>query len=276
MIYTDLTDADNGKVEYRRSPETFFVSGAEALFMATQQLKHPYKTISNDTFGSRFVTAIVSGDSEQNISISCYQASVTAESLVKAELVEASTDPSLVLARQSASGYTPEIFYSQRNEYGREVRQAAKPTFPVEYLLVTLTHGFPKESRSLFSGHSFPNVYDEARTEQVLKSWSLQDDKSLLKELSSFNALLYLFTHNMFADLKALTQCILNPQDRNTLTTLFTSVSWQSLIDSLLARKESAVSHPTTTSSEAEWTCVHCTFINGMGREECEMCSLPR
>lgn len=73
MIYTDLTDAGNGKVQYKRSPETFFVSGAEALFMATCQLERPYKTNSSGTFGSQFVTAIVSGDSEQNISISCYQ-----------------------------------------------------------------------------------------------------------------------------------------------------------------------------------------------------------
>ena len=189
-------------------------------------------------------------------------------------MVEASTDPSLVLAKQSASGYTPEIFYSQRNEYGREVKLAAKPTFPVEYLLVTLTHGFPNQSRSLFLGHSFPGVYDESRAEQVLKSWSLQDDKSLLRELSSFNALVYLFTHNLFTDIKLLTPCITNPQNKDTLTTLFTSTSWQALIDSLLTRRESLVSNH-TTSGGTEWTCIHCTFINKAGREECEMCSLP-
>lgn len=194
---------------------------------------------------------------------------------MRAALVEASTDPSLVLTRQSASGYTPEIFYTQRNEYGREVKRAAKPTFPVEYLLVTLTHGFPNESRSLFLGHSFPSVYDESRAEQALQSWSLQDDKSLLRELSSFNALLYLYTHNMLADIKLLAQCITNPQNRDTLTTLFTSPSWQSLIDNLLIRRQSSVSNR-TPSQGTEWTCVHCTFINKAGRVECEMCSLPR
>jgi nuclear protein localization family protein 4 len=194
---------------------------------------------------------------------------------MKAELVEASTDPSLILAKQSASGYTPEIFYSQRNEYGREVKLVAKPTFPVEYLLVTLTHGFPNESRCLFLRHSFPSVYDESRAEQVLKSWSLQDDKALLGELSSFNALLYLFIHNMFTDIKLLTQCIINPQNMDTLTTLFTSTSWQTLIDSLLTRRESMVSSH-AASQGTEWTCIHCTFINKAVREECEMCSLPR
>lgn len=272
MLYTDLTDIGDGKVQCKRTSETFFVSGPEVLFMATRQLQHPHKTASNGAFGSKYVTAIMSGDSERNISIACYQASVTAESLVKADLIEASTDPSLILTRQSASGYTPEIFYTQRNEYGREVKQAARPTFPVEYLLVTLTHGFPKEGRSLFSGCSFPSVYDEARAEQAVKAWSTQDDKSLLKEVSSFNGLLYLFTHNMFADFKALTRCIVNPQDGDALTALFTSASWQSLIDALLTMKRSSQGN----ASETEWSCPHCTFINKPGRGECEMCSLPR
>ena len=63
---------------------------------------------------------------------------------------------------------------------------------------------------------------------------STQDDKSLLKEVSSFNGLLYLFTHNMFADFKHLLHVSLNPQEGDTLTTLFTSTSWQALIDSLI------------------------------------------
>ena len=100
--------------------------------------------------------------------------SVTAESLVKADLIEASTDPSLILTRQSASGYTPEIFYTQRNEYGREVKQAARPTFPVEYLLVTLTHGFPKEGRSLFwDAPSQAYMMGRGRS-RPLKAWSLR------------------------------------------------------------------------------------------------------
>lgn len=75
MIYTDLLDAGSGKVKHKRNVDTFFVSSAEALFMARQQLEHQFRTsfAKDGTFGSRFVTAIITGDADQNINLNCYQ-----------------------------------------------------------------------------------------------------------------------------------------------------------------------------------------------------------
>ena len=44
MIYTDLIDDNSGtgKVENRRSKDTFFVSSSEILFIAHQQALHPF------------------------------------------------------------------------------------------------------------------------------------------------------------------------------------------------------------------------------------------
>ncbi len=54
-------------------------------------------------------------------------------------ILEASVDPALMRVKASTSeSYVPEVFYKYKNEYGREVQGIAKPTFPVEYLLVTV------------------------------------------------------------------------------------------------------------------------------------------
>jgi nuclear protein localization family protein 4 len=79
-----------------------------------------------------------------------------AVAMVQADMIEASVDPGTVrVKREEGDRYVPDVFYryvqalgrvgwklmdmrSYKNEYGIQVKDNAKPCFPVEYLLVNV------------------------------------------------------------------------------------------------------------------------------------------
>ena len=59
--------------------------------------------------------------------------------MARDNIIDASTEPNLLLVQQSTpEHYVPEVFYKYRNKYNVLVQEAANPSFPVEYLLVSV------------------------------------------------------------------------------------------------------------------------------------------
>lgn len=156
VVFTDLTDAKdgNGTVLCKRHKDSFFLSCIEAIMAARNQVKHPNTTkwAASHQFSSKFVTCVVTGGLEGEIEPRAYQVLAGAEALVKADDISASTHPNMVhIKPTSGTRYVPDVFYLKVNEYGLEVKENAKPAFPVDFLLVSLLDSFPLLPTPMFA-----------------------------------------------------------------------------------------------------------------------------
>jgi nuclear protein localization family protein 4 len=210
IIFTDLLDSGkgDGSVICKRHVNSFFLSSLEIIFAVKWQLKYKNKCKWSETgeFSSKFVTCIISGNTNGEIEVNAYQASESAEALVKADLISASTHPDQMFIKETTNErYVPDIFYQKINEYGLQVKHNAKPSFPIEFLVVSLTHGFPEqENNGLFiEDSSFPienrgYLGESATLKNLTKhfqygfSGNITDGSTMLKELSNFHVLLYI------------------------------------------------------------------------------------
>ncbi|SCV70841.1 BQ2448_3603 [Microbotryum intermedium] len=160
MIYTDLVADQSsdekkaqGKVVCKRHANSFFLSSLEVVFAAHLQRLHPNPSRFAEAghFSSKFVTCVLSADLEGNVAIEAYQVSDQAMSMVEADMIEASVDPGTIRVKEEGpTRYIPDVFYRYKNKYNLEVKESAKPCFPVEYLLVNVTNGFPLAPSPMF------------------------------------------------------------------------------------------------------------------------------
>ncbi|KAK4702731.1 nuclear protein localization protein 4, partial [Phenoliferia sp. Uapishka_3] len=286
MIYTDLT-ADTtpegkkeGKVLPKRHANSFFLSSLEVIFSAALQRKHPNPSRYSDSgfFSSKFVTCVLSADLTGAIAVEAYQVSDQAMGMVEADMIEASVDPGVVRVKEEiATRYIPDVFYRYKNKYGIEVKESAKPCFPVEYLLVNVTHGFPKQPNPLFISETAFTIENRAGVQEqsmplvasrflaaakdispaILdgsvspssdekgkgKETDLEQARSIVKWLSDWHLLAYLESLGIFdpADVKLMAR-IGSSKSLEDLAKLFQSPSWHTF---LTIAEESAPAVPT-------------------------------
>ncbi|KAH7924017.1 polyubiquitin-tagged protein recognition complex, Npl4 component [Leucogyrophana mollusca] len=279
-IFTDLdpTPEDRTKNVYKRHPQSFFLSSLEAIFAATVQKANPTpsKSSSSGTFGSRLVTAILTATEDGQVDVSAYQVSEQACAMVDADMIEASVEPGIVRVKEEdrshdAARYVPDVFFRYKNEYGLEVKKSAKPCFPVEYLLVNVTHGFPQNPSPLFRSSKFaienrPGLEDQ-RVESVLSSLSqlgapdIQDSRhaasgdaqkrlELAKWLSDWHLVAFLGTTQLFSqdDMNVLIRTVSSPtllEDSSSLDALMGTDGWHTL---MTFTRESAPVRPSSSA----------------------------
>ncbi|GAB5592589.1 nuclear protein localization protein 4 [Umbelopsis nana] len=306
MIFTDLLDDGTGKgtVVTKRHVDSYILSSLECSFAAEMQRLHPNKSRYSPTgkFGSKFVTCVISGDEQGGIGVSGYQVSNTMVAMQEAGIVEPSMKPSVMLVKEGIphQRYVPEVFYKYKNKYGVPVQEPAKPTFPVEYLLVNVTNGFPQNPSPAFA--SVVPFAIENRT--VLESQTLgqlsqrlsscSSPADYLTALSDFHLLCFVRSSGLLSadEFNALCKAIVD-RDVSAFAQLQQSGGWKTL-EMVLRESESsapanqpasaAMSRNTSTTSgvatpgtsvSVEVVCRHCTFANPARNSSCEMCGLP-
>jgi nuclear protein localization family protein 4 len=228
----------------KRHENSYFLSSAEIAFLSLmqQQYRVPMRYSNTEEYGSRFVTMTITGNTEGEIDLFGYQVSIVGEQLIKEGIVEPSVEPGLM--RVCQNGYQPELFYKWRNEYGIEVKTKADPTFPVEYLLVTLTHGFPAV---------------EKKGEQLPRQRSLSTFGTHVQRLTM---------STLGIRFLVWAQELVSPEEWKEWRRCYEEQNED------LLRNLKAI-HQVHASVGSEWQCQYCTFINS-GGTECQMCSLPK
>ncbi|KAG7099553.1 hypothetical protein E1B28_001386 [Marasmius oreades] len=264
-VFTDLvpTEEDRTKNVYKRHPQSFLMSSLEAIFAATMQSKNPTPSKSSYTgkFSSRLVTAILTATEDGQVDVSAYQVSEQAMAMVEADMIEASVDPGIVRLKEEdrtvdSARYIPDVFFTYKNEYGLEVKKSAKPAFPVEYLMVNVTHGFPQSPSPLFRSIQFPIENRQGLEDQTIESVlaqlarldapNIEDSRhakpgnahktfALAKWLSDWHLISFLDTTQLLSpdDIRLLLKTVSSPtllEDQNQLDPVLGTDGWQTLM----------------------------------------------
>lgn len=242
-IITDLVPLNNeGKVKNFRNANTHFLSAEECITAAHFQNKYPNpcRLATDGTYGSKFVTVVVSGDKENSISFEGYQVSTQCMSLVSDNCLIPTLDaPELGYIKESSPELiVADVYYKEKDKYGNEVQKLARP-LPLEYLLTDVPTAFSKEDKhsSICQGGDFPVCNrDTIGQTQTLQKLSIHlkkfSSEKFVDALSDFNVLFFLATNDtipLMTEMDMLFEAVTNHDNQMALDWANTCESWSTL-----------------------------------------------
>lgn len=293
-MFTDLApdERQHNLVKYTRHAKTYFLSAEECITAGYFQSRHPNMTkyCMDGCFGSKFVTVLVTGDSNQQVQLYGYQVSNQCAALAADDcLVPTKDAPELAYARESTpKQYVPTVNYMAKDEYNNEVRKIGRP-LPVEYLIVDVPASMPKEPRYTFyanskvdsfvvENRSIIGQHQDATT--VAKYCRQFTDSTLLDMVSDFHFLLYLVkndtVHFSVEEIAGLCEAVKNKDQDGVRQWTQNSAQWQTFIHLMTSDDHTMQDPQDVKNGQQGWACTHCTFLNQSTSTDCMMCSLPK
>ncbi|KAG7661029.1 NPL4 [[Candida] subhashii] len=239
ITFTDLTDSgrNDGTVLCKRHKDSYFMTNLEIIMAAKYQIDNPNvsKYSQSGKFSSKFVTCIISGGLQGEIEPRSFQVSTSAEALVKADIITGCTQPSQIYVNESNdTRYVPDISYSKINEYGLEVKNNAKPTFPAEFLLVSLTDSFPVKPEPMFdieTNYTIENRDFIGDIQDLRTMYKYLNNNHLSQKLCNFHFICHLVRLHILGDyeLELIVKYVKEKKDEYYVA-LVESPGWMTLI----------------------------------------------
>lgn len=138
--------------------EDYKLTSYECAKSAHLQNKYPSpcKISNTGTYGSKFVSVLVTGNKEQSIEIEAVQISNQIARLVRDRVVKMSDKKECLRVREPKENrIQPDVIYNAKNEYGIVVQHKANPYFPSEFCIVDVRHSSPLNPNPMFAGDEF-------------------------------------------------------------------------------------------------------------------------
>jgi nuclear protein localization family protein 4 len=249
---------------------------------------NPCRLSPDGFFGSKFATVIVTGDAENQVHMEGYQVSNQCMALVRDDcLVPTKDAPELGYVKESSNEqFVPDVFFKEKDEYGNEVTQLARP-LPIEYLLVDVPVSTPMDPQFTFSARDGVQPFP---VENRLIDGHIQDFNALstylqqftpsrfLEAVSDFHFLVYIATMETLPLKEYLSPLLdaVKSKDEGLAHEWGQSEQWATVEQLIAANANSPVTSQMLRPSSgagAMWTCSRCTYNNEPDRTMCEICS---